>query len=83
MTDRTKEIQALEELEAKQEKAKTLVTQILTRQESLEATRADILAKMEAMNVSPDNAEEKLAKLVEKFDTLLAQEQQKLRGIDL
>lgn len=80
MTDRTNEIQALK---AKQEKAQTLLTQAQTRKESLEERRQEVIAKMAAMNVTPENVEEKLAKLIEKRDALLAEAQKTLNGIEL
>ena len=80
MTDRTNEIQ---QLQAKRDKAQTLLTQAQTRKESLEERRAENVAKMAKLGVTPENAEEKLAKLTKKLDLLLEDAQEKLAGIDL
>ncbi len=79
-TDRSDEINALK---AKQEKAQTALTQAQTRRESLEERKAEVVAKMEAMGVTPENAEEKLAKLIAKRDELLAEAKEVLDGVQL
>lgn len=80
MTDPQEAVAALKK---KQEKARTLLTQAQTRAEALQEQIAQIEEKMAAMNVTPENAEDKLAKLLAKRDAELAEKQALFDGIDL
>lgn len=79
MTDRLAEINALK---TKRDAAQTALTQAQTRRESLIERRDEVEAKMTAMGVTPDNADEKLAQLREKRDRLIDEATSELASIE-
>ena len=80
MTDRTADIQALQ---TKAERVRTALTQEQTRLEGLNERRSEVVEKLAAMNVTPENGEEKLAKLNEKIEKELGVTRERLDGVDL
>lgn len=80
MTDRLSEIQ---DLQRRRDAAQTSLTQAQTRREALVERRDEIEAKMTAMGVTPDNAEEKLQQLIVKRDQLIEEAKTELDAIDV
>lgn len=80
MTDRLSEIQ---ELQARHAAAQTAMTQAQTRREALLERQGEVVAKMEALGVTPEDAGEKLAQLIEKRDRLIAEARAKLDSVEL
>lgn len=80
MTDRLAEIQALQ---TRREAAQTALTRARTQRESLIEKRDEVVGKMEAMGVTPENVEEKLGKLIEKRDRLISEARAKLDSVEL
>lgn len=80
MTDPDNQIQ---QLTAKAAKVQTLLTQAETKVESITEQIAEIDARMAEMNVTPENAEDKMAKLIEKRDKEIAKAQAAYDGLDI
>jgi len=79
MNDRLTEINALK---TRRDAAQTALTQAQTRRESLIERRDEVEAKMTAMGVTPENADEKLQQLIEKRDRLIEEATAELASIE-
>ncbi len=73
----------IQQLTAKAAKVQTLLTQAETKVESITEQIAEIEARMAEMNVTPENAEDKMAKLIEKRDKEIAKAQAAYDGLDI